>query len=99
MGNAPEEEHPHADHAAGVTAVPASDNAPPSLGTSSQSVAPAEEDQQVATTKKDIPPPSCMTLSSQAAIRGSLTWSVLRALDSCLVVAVLQLHSSNYITM
>lgn len=68
MGNAPEVEHPHADHAAGVTAVPASENAPPSLGTSSQSVAPPEEGQQVASAKKDIPPPSGKTCSSQAAI-------------------------------
>ncbi|BDA46251.1 hypothetical protein COCOBI_08-3430 [Coccomyxa sp. Obi] len=58
MGNATEEEHPHADHAAGVTAVPASNNAPPSLGTSSHSVASPEEDHQVATAKNDIPSPT-----------------------------------------
>ncbi len=37
MGTAPQQEHPHADHAAGVTAVPMSDNAPPSLGASDAS--------------------------------------------------------------
>ncbi|KAK9906458.1 hypothetical protein WJX75_002116 [Coccomyxa subellipsoidea] len=38
MGAAMEqEEHPHADHAAGVTAVPTSENAPPSLGASDAS--------------------------------------------------------------
>ena len=71
MGAAMEqEEHPHADHAAGVTAVPTSENAPPSLGASDAShensprdpLQPSASDKQPPAGETFIPPPThhCM---------------------------------------